>query len=135
MTISVLLSAALIAADFHFQRHDIAEYPSPYQVAVADINGDGKPDVLVLSTQGNRVDWFENPSWQRHPIARTGQNIDLAPFDLDGDGKPGIALASGFYFDDGNRGGDIQWLKRSFGTRTSNRHHAHISNSHASADL
>jgi hypothetical protein len=110
MTTSILLAAALIAADPHFQRHDIADYPSPYQVAVADMNGDGKPDVLVLSTQGNRVDWFENRKWQQHPIARTERNIDLAPFDLGGDGKRGIALASGFYFAEGDHGGEIQWL-------------------------
>ena len=103
-------ATAPAAAELHFQRHDIADYPNPYQVAAADINADGKPDVLALSTQGNRVDWFENPSWRQHPIARTDQNIDLAPFDLDGNGKPGIALASGFYFADGNRGGEIQWL-------------------------
>ena len=110
MIIPVLLTTAFLAADVHFQRHDIAEYPATYQVAVADINGDGKPDVLALSTQGNRVDWFENPSWRQHPIARTERNIDLAPFDLGRNGQPGIALASGFYFAEGNRGGEIQWL-------------------------
>ncbi len=92
----------LAAAELHFQRHDVGDYPSPYQVAVADINGDGKPDVLVLSTQANCVDWFENPTWQKHPIARTASNIDLAPFDLDRNGKPGVALASEFDFADGS---------------------------------
>ena len=83
MSIPILLATVMLSVDLHFQRHDIADYPSPYQVAVADLNGDGKPDVLVLSTEGNRVDWFENPNWQWHPIARTERNIDLAPFDLD----------------------------------------------------
>jgi hypothetical protein len=98
------------AADLHFQRHDVCDYPSPYQLGVADVNGDGKPDVLVLSTQANCVDWFENSTWQEHPIARTASNIDLAPFDLNRDGKPGIALASEFNFADGEHGGTIQWL-------------------------
>ncbi len=110
MILAVLLTTALLGADLRFERHEIAAYPSPYQVAVADMNGDGKPDVLVVSTQGNRVDWYENPSWQQHPIARAERNIDLAPFDLGGDGKRGIALASGFYFAEGDRGGEIQWL-------------------------
>ena len=110
MIMPVLLTTALLGADLHFERHAIAAYPSPYQVAVADMNGDGKPDVLVLSPQGNRVDWFENPGWQPHPIARTERNIDLAPFDLGGAGQRGIALASGFYFAEGDRGGEIQWL-------------------------
>jgi len=110
MIMPVLLTTAFLAADLRFQRHDIADYPATYQVAVADINGDGMPDVLALSTQGNRVDWFENPSWRPHPIARTERNIDLAPFDLGHNGKWGVALASGFYFAEGNRGGEIQWL-------------------------
>jgi hypothetical protein len=60
MNTSVLLSAALMAADLHFQRHDIAEYPSPYQVAVADINGDGKLDIVVSGGRNNKVLWYEN---------------------------------------------------------------------------
>jgi len=102
----------VVAAPPRFERHDIADYPGAYQVAVADMNGDGRPDVLVLSTQGNTVDGFENPTWRRWPIARTEQNIDLAPRDLDGDGRPELALAFGFHFADGNRGGQIQWLRQ-----------------------
>lgn len=94
-----------------FQRHDIDDYRAGYQVAVADVNGDGKPDVIALSTDANRVDWYQNPTWRQRPIARTERNIDLAPVDLDGDGRVEIALASGFYFGDGNRGGHIQWLR------------------------
>ncbi len=112
MNVAMLLAAAAILdGEPRFIRHEIAVYPGVYQVAVADVNGDGKPDVLALSTQGNCVDWFENPTWRRHPIARTEANIDLAALDLDGDGRPEIVLASEFFFADGDRGGRIQWLK------------------------
>jgi hypothetical protein len=94
-----------------FQRHTIDTFPGGYQVAVADINGDGRPDVIALSTNANRVDWYENPTWKMHPVARTAANIDIAPRDIDGDGKIEIALASGFYFNESSRGGEIQWLK------------------------
>jgi hypothetical protein len=94
-----------------FERHEIDAFPAGYQVAVADINGDGRPDVIALSTDKNRVDWYENPTWKRRPVARVDRPIDLAVYDLDGDGKPEIALASGFYFNDSSRGGQIQWLK------------------------
>jgi hypothetical protein len=94
-----------------FERHEIDKYPAGYQVAVADLNGDGRLDVIALSTDANRVDWYENPTWKRRPVARVEKPIDLAVHDLDGDGRPEIALASGFYFGDAGRGGEIQWLK------------------------
>ncbi len=100
------------AAEFpRFQRHVIADFPAGYQVAVADVNADGRPDVIALSTEANRVDWYENPTWKAHPLARTERNIDLAPRKPGPDGKFGLALASGFYFSDSARGGEIQWLE------------------------
>jgi hypothetical protein len=104
---------ALPGANFpSFQRHVIDTFPAGYQVAVADVNRDGRPDVLALSTDANRVDWYENPIWKPHSIARIARNIDLAPRDLLGDGGVGIALASGFYFSESTRGGEIQWLEQ-----------------------
>ena len=114
-TIFLLPLLTLAAGQIQFQRHDIAEYRAVYQIAVADVNGDGRQDVLALSTEANRVDWFENPSWVQHPISTTARNIDLAPRDMDGDGLPELALASGFYFAEGDRGGQIQWLQRRAG--------------------
>jgi hypothetical protein len=114
MMCPLLISALVMCgAPPRFQRHDIDDYPAGYQVAVADVNGDGEPDVIALSTKGNCVDWYENPTWKQRPVARTDRNIDLAPTDLDGNGRPEIALASGFYYSDGNRGGQIQLLTRS----------------------
>lgn len=113
MLISLTLGALLLGAEpLRFEKHLIDHFPAGYQVAVADLNGDGRPDVIALSTDADRVDWYENPGWQRHPIARTAKNIDLAVRDLDGTGRPAIALASGFYFNQSNRGGEIQLLRQ-----------------------
>jgi hypothetical protein len=103
-------TTAAVAGPVRFERHEIAEFPAPYQLAVADVNGDGKPDVIALSIESNRVDWFENPTWKRHPIAQTAKNIDLAPHDIDGDGRPEIALASGFAYTRSKEANQIQWL-------------------------
>ena len=105
----VFLALFSTARAAEFKRHIIDHFHSGYQVAVADVNGDGRPDVLALSTDGNRVDWYENPSWIAHPIARTARNIDLAPRRLAG--RFGLALATGFYFSDASRGGEILWLE------------------------
>ena len=108
----LVIAALLGAAPVKFQRHLIDNFPAGYQVAVADINGDGRPDVIALSIDADRVDWYENPGWQRHPVARTAKNIDLAVRDLDHNGRPVIALASGFYFNESSRGGEIQILRQ-----------------------
>ncbi len=108
----LLVLAMSLASDPVFVRHDIDGFPAGYQVAVADLNGSGRPDVIALSTEADRVDWYENPTWQRRPIARTAKNIDLAAHDIDGDGQLEIALASGFYFAQSRRGGQIAWLGR-----------------------
>lgn len=68
-----------------------------YQVVVADLNKDGKPDVIALASGVPDLVWYENPGWQRHVI--TGGNagmINVAANDLDGDGIPELALAQGF---------------------------------------
>jgi len=107
-----LILAMLVCGPIQFQRHDIDDFPTGYQVAVADVNADGHPDVIALSTEADRVDWYENPTWQRRPVARTDKNIDLAPHDIDGDGRLELALASGFYFNEPRRGGEIYLLRR-----------------------
>jgi hypothetical protein len=116
MVAAFLLSAAISATpSMRFQRNVIDVYPGGYQVAVADLNGDGRPDVVALSTEGNRVDWYENPTWKRRAVTAIDRPIDLAMNDVDGDGLPEIALASGFYFAESVRGGEIQWLKANGG--------------------
>ncbi len=113
MSLSLALGALLLGAEPpRFEKHLIDHFPAGYQVAVADLNGDGRPDVIAVSTDADRVDWYENPGWQRHPIARTAKNIDLAVRDLDGSGRPVIALASGFYFNQSHRGGEIRLLRQ-----------------------
>ena len=63
-----------------WQPHTVAQIPSGYQVAVADVNGDGRPDILALSSEESIVEWYENPSWKARPITTlTRHNISLAP--------------------------------------------------------
>jgi aldos-2-ulose dehydratase/isomerase family protein/VCBS repeat protein len=68
-----------------------------YQVLVADLNNDKKPDLIVLSTTADELVWFENPSWRRHVIASgLSSMVNLDAGELDGDGIPELALAHGF---------------------------------------
>jgi FG-GAP-like repeat len=68
-----------------------------YQAVVADLNRDGKPDIIALASDLKELRWYENPGWEKH-ILVTGVNqpINAAAYDVDGDGIPEIALAHEF---------------------------------------
>jgi hypothetical protein len=63
----------------------------------ADLNRDGKPDLIAVASNLTELVWFENPSWTRHVLAAGMTSlINVAAADVDGDGIPEIAVASGF---------------------------------------
>jgi hypothetical protein len=85
-------------ATVQFLIHTIEEkIPGGYSVMVADINHDGKPDVVGVALRGDEVAWYENPGWQRHVLVK-GMRASLwsAAYDLHGDGVPTIALLTEF---------------------------------------
>ncbi len=66
-----------------------------YGLAVADINGDEKPD-LVLADKVDIV-WYENPTWKKHVMASRLtllDNVCVAARDIDGDGKAEVAVGA-----------------------------------------
>ncbi|MBI4325538.1 MAG: FG-GAP repeat protein [Chloroflexi bacterium] len=68
-----------------------------YGVAVADVDGDKKPDILLADK--SLIVWYQNPAWQKHIIAEKLTQLDhvcLAAADLDGDGKCEIAAGAGW---------------------------------------
>ena len=74
-----------------------ASFPGGYQVEVADVNGDGRPDVIGVG--GGTCAWFENPTWKKRVVTTPRQSpgiISSATRDIDGDGKAEIAIAYEF---------------------------------------
>lgn len=78
--------------------HEVAtDLRGAYAVEAADINKDGRVDLLAVAGGTQQLIWFENPAWTRHVIASgiTGL-INAAVADTDQDGIPEVAIATGF---------------------------------------
>lgn len=80
-----------------FQAHDVAkDLRGGYQVVIADMNHDGKPDLVTVASNLTEVAWFENPGWQKHVIVSDiKQPINLAVVKADKSGVT-IVLATDF---------------------------------------
>ncbi len=109
----LLICGALSAAPpARFAEHTVATgLTGGYQVVAADVNHDGKIDLIALASGMTELVWFENPGWQRHVIAANLSGmINLAAWDFDGDGIPEIVLASGFSMNAKNSAGIVSVL-------------------------
>jgi hypothetical protein len=68
-----------------------------YGLAVADVNGDKKTDILLVDAA--EVAWYENPTWKKHVISgklTERDHVCIAAQDIDGDGKAEIAIGAGW---------------------------------------
>jgi hypothetical protein len=93
-----LFCLALPLAGAGFLEHPVAEgLRGGYQVVVADLNHDGKPDIIALASGMSELVWYENPGWQRHVIVGgMARMINCAVIGADAEGIPEIVLASEF---------------------------------------
>src|SRR6266705_360079 len=97
--IPFLLAVALPAADLpQFRDSTIASsLKMGYQLVVADLNRDGKPDIIVVDERATELAWYENPTWERHVLIKdVPRTINLDVYDYDGDGIPEIAMGHNF---------------------------------------
>jgi hypothetical protein len=98
-TIFLFLALPLVAAPLaRFAEHTIATgLTGGYQVVVADLNHDGRPDLIALASGLPELVWYENPTWERHVIAvKQAGMINCTVVGADSEGIPEIVLATEF---------------------------------------
>jgi len=94
-----------------FTEHTIATgLKGGYQVVAADLNKDGRPDLIALASDMPELVWYENPGWARHVIARNqSKMINLVV--LESGAQPVIVLAGGFSSEAKNSPGIVTVLE------------------------
>lgn len=106
LALSLTIISPASAQNLRVERTVIdTDFPGGYQVEVADVNGDGKPDLIALG--GDTCAWYENPSWTKRIVTgpkETPGIISSATADLDGDGKAEIAIGYDFEMNAPTRG-------------------------------
>lgn len=113
-TILFLLAGLLpvLGAEPTFKAVDIdTKVEIGYGLAVADVNGDKKPDILLADK--NLIVWYENPSWTKHIIAENltkQDHVCIAAADLDDDGKAEVAAGAGWNPGDTLNSGAVFYL-------------------------
>lgn len=66
-----------------------------YGLAIADVDGDGKPDILLADAK--QIVWYRAPSWEKFVMTENltpKDNVCIAARDLDGDGKCEVAVGA-----------------------------------------
>src|SRR6185295_13167338 len=81
---------------------DPHSYSDSFGNFAADINGDGRTDLVVVDFPGKQTWWFEQPAkpgepWKRHEATPITNNESPAMLDVEGNGK----LALLFSYDPG----------------------------------
>ena len=94
----MLCATARSSEPVQFRTHVIeADIPGGYAVMVADMNKDGRPDILGMTSRVKELPWYENPTWDRHVLVQDVSGlVNMAAHDIDGDGIPEISIENEF---------------------------------------
>ncbi len=100
-TVSLLRNISTSGTVSFATKEDFITGTLPFNVAIGDLDGDGKPDLAVTNRDSNNISVFRNIStsgtiaYAAKVDFTTGTNpLGIAIGDLDGDSKPDLAVAN-----------------------------------------
>ncbi len=96
---------------FKWRAVEIDKIEIGYGLQMADVNGDGKTDIVLADK--STIQWYENPSWSKHIIARDltkRDNVCITARDIDGDGKAEIAVGGQWNYRESVKDGAVFYL-------------------------
>ncbi|MEN3941721.1 FG-GAP and VCBS repeat-containing protein [Prosthecobacter sp. SYSU 5D2] len=113
LVIPFILSTLQAQVSPQFREQEIdSEVGIGYGLALADVDGDGKKDILLADK--DRIVWYQNPSWTKHIIAEKlteKDHVCIAARDIDGDGKAEIAVGAQWNPGDTETSGAVFYLQ------------------------
>jgi hypothetical protein len=112
----LLACMSLYAQDLpQFREYVIsAELRYGYELVAADLNKDGRKDLIAVDEAATELIWFENrhPAWERYVLTdNVPRPLNADCWDIDTDGVPEVVLAYRFESDPQKSVGNVVLLK------------------------
>jgi hypothetical protein len=131
--LAVLAALPLLTAQaipFTHQVIDRNQPTDPDCKTIADLDGDGLPDVIVASGNSGGMYWYRAPAWSKHAIRATGSwTTDMQAGDIDRDGDADLVIpdATGLLWyrnplPTGNPRNGSEWIAFHIGAPGANNH-------------